>query len=51
MSPIIAMKDLGYPTIVCLKKIHDARVKGVTTSLLISGRLYDGGHVVKSLRS
>jgi len=49
MSPIIAMKDLGYPTIVCLKKIHDARVKGVTTSLLISGRLYDGGHVVKSL--
>lgn len=49
MSPIIAMKDLGYPTIVCLKKIHDARMRNINTSLLISGRLYNGGHVVKSL--
>ncbi len=49
MSPIIAMKDLGYPTIVCLKKIHDARLRNINTSLLISGRLYDGGHVVKSI--
>ncbi|MGC8948078.1 MAG: glutamate synthase-related protein [Thermoprotei archaeon] len=49
MSPVIAMKDLGYPTIVCLKKIRDAHMKNMNMSLLISGRLYNGGHVVKSL--
>lgn len=49
MSPIVALKDLGYPTIVCLKKIMKLKEKGVKTSLILSGRLYNGGHIVKAL--
>ena len=49
MSPIAAMSDLGLPTVVCLSAITRARERGVETSLIISGRLYDGSHVVKSL--
>ncbi len=49
MSPIVALKDLGYPTLVCLKKIMEARKRGVNTSLILSGRLYNGGHIVKAL--
>ena len=49
MSPIVALKDLGYPTLVCLAKISRLKEKGVSSSLLIAGRLYNGGHVVKSL--
>ncbi len=42
MAPSVAMKDLGYPTIVALKKIHDARKLGIVdTSLLLAGRLYN----------
>ncbi len=49
MAPTAAMKDLGYPTLVGLKVIRQAREEGHKISLLIAGRLYDGGHVVKSL--
>ncbi len=49
MSPIVAMRELGYPTIVCLKRIMDAKQKGIDTSMVIAGGLLDGGHVVKSL--
>ena len=50
MAPSVAMKDLGYPTLVALKKIHDARKLGITdTSLLLAGRLYNGSHVVKAM--
>ncbi|KUO87412.1 MAG: glutamate synthase [Thermoproteus sp. JCHS_4] len=49
MAPTAAMKDLGYPTLVGLKAIRKAREEGHKMSLLIAGRLYDGGHVVKSL--
>ncbi|ADN49757.1 glutamate synthase-related protein [Vulcanisaeta distributa] len=50
MAPSVAMKDLGYPTIVALKKIHDARKLGIMdTSLLLAGRLYNGSHVVKAV--
>ncbi|MEM3326932.1 MAG: glutamate synthase-related protein, partial [Thermoproteus sp.] len=49
MAPTAAMKDLGYPTLVGLKVIRSARMEGHKISLLIGGRLYDGGHVVKSL--
>ncbi len=49
MAPTAAMKDLGYPTLVGLKMIRKAREEGHKISLLIAGRLYDGGHVVKSL--
>ncbi|MGC9117715.1 MAG: glutamate synthase-related protein [Thermoproteus sp.] len=49
MAPTAAMKDLGYPTLVGLKAIKKAREEGHKISLLIAGRLYDGGHVVKSL--
>ncbi len=50
MAPSVAMKDLGYPTIVALKKIHDARkLRIMDTSLLLAGRLYNGSHVVKAI--
>lgn len=49
MSPVIALKDLGLPTLACLKRISDARVEGLRTPYVLSGRLYDGGHVVKAL--
>jgi glutamate synthase domain-containing protein 2 len=49
MAPTAAMKDLGYPTLATLKFIRRARAEGYKISLLIGGRLYDGGHVVKSL--
>ncbi len=49
MSPVIALKDLGLPALACLKRIADARVEGLVTPYVLSGRLYDGGHVVKAL--
>jgi hypothetical protein len=49
MSPVIALKDLGLPTLACLKRIADARVEGLRTAYVLSGRLHDGGHVVKAL--
>jgi glutamate synthase domain-containing protein 2 len=49
MAPTAAMKDLGYPTLATLKFIRRARAEGYKISLLIGGKLYDGGHVVKSL--
>ncbi|HLE55219.1 MAG TPA: alpha-hydroxy-acid oxidizing protein [Thermoplasmata archaeon] len=49
MSPVIALKDLGLPTLACLKRIDDARVEGLQVPSVLSGRLYDGGHVVKAL--
>ncbi len=50
MAPSVAMKNLGYPTIVALKKIRDARRLGITNiSLLLAGRLYNGSHIVKAI--
>jgi len=49
MSPIVALKDLGLPTLACLKRIMEAKRRGVGASLILSGRLYNGGHVVKAL--
>ncbi len=50
MAPSVAMKHLGYPTIVALKKIRDARMMGMKNiSLLVAGRLYNGSHLVKAL--
>jgi glutamate synthase domain-containing protein 2 len=50
MAPSVALKHLGYPTIVGLKKIRDARKLGIKDlSLLIAGRLYNGSHVVKAV--
>jgi len=49
MSPIAAMRELGYPTLVCLKKIADTKKHGIKTSMIIASRLFEGGHLVKSL--
>ncbi len=49
MSPVAAMRDLGLPTISCLSAIARAKERGARISMVISGRLYDGTHVVKSL--
>ncbi len=49
MAPSTAMKELGYPTVVGLKKIMDARLGGAGLGLLVAGRLFNGAHVVKSI--
>jgi len=49
MSPVIALKDLGLPTLACLKRINDARIEGLRAPFVLSGRLFDGGHVVKAI--
>jgi glutamate synthase (NADPH) GltB2 subunit (EC 1.4.1.13) len=50
MAPSIAMKELGYPTIVGLIKIREARLMGIDDrmSLMIAGRLFNGAHIAKS---
>lgn len=49
MSPTVALTDVGLPTLVCLKEVAAARKRGVTTSLVVSGRLHNGSHVAKAL--
>lgn len=49
MSPTVALTDLGLPTVACLARIREARRRGVSTSLVVSGRLHHGAHVVKAL--
>jgi len=49
MSPTIALKDLGLPSLACLARINEARVEGLALPFVLSGRLYDGGHVVKAV--
>lgn len=49
MSPVIALKDLGLPTVACLRQIAEARRLGMACDMVLSGRLYDGGHIVKAL--
>lgn len=49
MSPTVALTDLGLPTIACLERIRRARRRGSKTSLVGSGRIHNGGHVVKAL--
>ena len=49
MAPSVAMKDLGYPAIVGLRKIMDAKLGGARVSLLLAGRMYNGTHVVKAV--
>ncbi|ABL78537.1 glutamate synthase-related protein [Thermofilum pendens] len=50
MAPSVAMKELGYPTVVGLAKIRKARLMGVDDrmSLLLAGRLFNGAHIVKA---
>jgi hypothetical protein len=49
MSPTVALQELGLPTIACLAAIRRAKMNGMNISLVISGRLYNGSHLVKSL--
>jgi glutamate synthase domain-containing protein 2 len=49
MSPSVALEDLGIPTLVCLQRIQEAKKSGLKASTVISGRLYDGAHLVKAL--
>ena len=50
MAPSVAMKELGYPTIVGLIKIRKARLMGIDDkiSLMLAGRLFNGAHIAKS---
>lgn len=49
MSPSVALNDVGIPTISCIKAIASAREKGVTASMISSGRMTGGGDMVKSI--
>jgi glutamate synthase domain-containing protein 2 len=49
MSPATAMADLGLPAIACLREIARARSRGNRLDTILSGGLWNGGHVVKSL--
>lgn len=49
MAPTVALRELGYPTLVCLKKIYDAKNSGARIDMMIAGGLTDGADIVKSL--
>ncbi len=49
MSPTIALMDVGLPTLACLRRLRDAKARGLPTSLVVSGRLHHGGHITKAL--
>lgn len=50
MSPTASMRHLGLPLLAALCSIEEhLRMKNDSTSILASGRLYDGGHLVKLL--
>lgn len=49
MSPTVALNCLGYPTVVCMKKIADAKKEKTKIDMIIAGGLTDGSHIVKSL--
>lgn len=49
MSPVVALKDLGLPTLACLSNAMKMKRGGASLDIVVSGRLVDGGDVVKSL--
>ncbi len=50
MSPGVALNDLGMPTLACIKAIRRAKEKkDAKTSIIVSGRLYNGAHIVKAM--
>lgn len=49
MAPGICMRDLGLPTLSCLGHIRKWRGSGIRMPAILSGRLHDGGDVVKAL--
>lgn len=49
MSPGVALNDLGMPTLSCLREVKKAKEKGIKTSMIVSGRLYNGAHLVKAM--
>ena len=49
MSPTVALQQLGLPTLSCLNAVRAAREDGITTSIIIAGRITDGSQIVKAL--
>jgi len=49
MSPVIALQDLGLPILACLDSVRRLRSRGLKLDTAISGRLANGGDVVKCL--
>jgi len=49
MSPTLAMQDLGLPLISCIVHLRRAMKKGINFDVVLSGRLYNGSHLVKTL--
>ncbi len=49
LSPITALKDLGLPLLACLRRITRMRSMGIALDVICSGRIIDGGDIVKVL--
>lgn len=49
MSPTIAIKEVGLPLVSCLKFVSEAREKNFDLDIVVSGRLYNGAHLVKAI--
>ena len=49
MSPTVALQNLGLPTLACLRSVKKIREEGIETSIILSGRFFDGAQVVKAL--
>ncbi|MEM3032284.1 MAG: glutamate synthase-related protein [Nitrososphaerota archaeon] len=49
LSPVTALKDLGLPLLACLQRVRKLRMDGLETDVVCSGRIVDGGDVVKVL--
>jgi hypothetical protein len=46
---ISSIAGIRIPALVCLASISRARERGIETSMIISGVLYDGSHILKSI--
>jgi hypothetical protein len=49
LSPVAALKDLGLPLLACLKRVRNLRTRGLEVDVICSGRIIDGGDIVKIL--
>ncbi len=48
MAPTVSMRHFGYPTLTSALAIFEARRRGIAIDMLLGGRVYDGGDMVKA---
>ncbi len=49
MAPTVSMRHFGYTTLTAALAIFEAKRRGIAIDMLLGGRVYDGGDVVKAL--